>query len=379
MSVAVEKNIEVQTTSTGIPIRNIWYMLLYVLKSWHQRNQWKTEIENAPNINSLLTAVLAKQIQQRIRIGLGRDYSRIENEIYGIRGRIDFNKSLKLMSFPQGRTFSRYQVYLKNVLKNQIIRSTLSRMIQLGDFGTNKKKAKEQKKILRCVVQEMKGIDIIELNPAEIRREQLKQNNMDYSLMLSICYLLYLRLMPRENRGEHSLLKVNRDELTLYGIYERFVAEFYKYHLTKWKVNPQSILYWPSEYNSNYLPVMKPDLILEHKETRQIIILDTKYTKSSIVQGQWGNYTFNRDHLFQIYAYLRSQENRSEHYEKSTGLLLYPTVNTQLPQKIDIQGHEIRWETINLAQTWDKIESDLLALIDIKQDQTLYGTVKEFK
>ena len=95
---------EVQTTSTGIPIRNIWYMLLYVLKSWCLRKRWNTEIENAPNIICLLASILAKQIQQRIRIGLGRDYNKIENEIYGIRGRIDFNKSLKLMSFPQGRT-----------------------------------------------------------------------------------------------------------------------------------------------------------------------------------------------------------------------------------------------------------------------------------
>ncbi|MDM8544716.1 hypothetical protein QUF90_26885 [Desulfococcaceae bacterium HSG9] len=368
MSVAIEKNIDVETTSTGIPIRNIWHMLLYVNKSRHLRYRWKSEIENAPNINSLLIAILAKQIQQRIRIGLGRDYCRIENEIYGLRGRIDFNKSLKLMSFPQGRICSRYQLYLKNVLKNQIIRSTLARMIQSGDFGTKKKKAKELKNTLRCISQEMKDIDIIELKPAEIRREQLKQNDMDYSFMLSICYLLYLHFMPRENKGDHSLLKINRDELVLYAIYEKFVAEFYKYHLIKWNVNPQPTIYWPSEYKSDYLPVMKPDLILEHKETKQIVILDTKYTKSSIVQGQWGNYTFNRDHLFQIYAYLRSQENRTEHYEKSTGLLLYPTVNKQLPQKIDIQGHEIRWETINLAQTWDIIESDLLALVDIKQD-----------
>lgn len=372
------KQEEVQTTSTGIPIRNIWYMLLYALKSWHLRKRWKPDIENAPSIDCLLASILAKQVQQRIRIGLGRDYNEIENEIYGIRGRIDFNKSLKLMSFPQGRTFSCYHVYMKNVLKNQIVRSTLSRVIMVGDFGTDKNKAKDQRNKLRCILQEMDYVDIIDLKSAEIRREQLKQRDADYSLMLSICYLLYLRLMPMEKRGEHSLLKVNRDELTLYDIYEKFIAEFYKYHLKQWNVRPKSIIYWPSVENSDFLPVMKPDVILEHKETKQIIILDTKFTIKSIVKGQWDNLIFNRDHLFQIYSYLKSQENRSEYYKKSTGLLLYPTTTHHLSQTIDIQGHKIRWESINLAQPWQKIENDLLILINIKKDQTLYEKVKEY-
>jgi 5-methylcytosine-specific restriction enzyme subunit McrC len=361
---------EVQTTSTGIPIRNVWYMLLYAWKSQHLKERWNSEIENAPNIDCLLASVLAEQIQQRIRIGLGRDYNKIENEIYGIRGRIDFNKSIKSMSFPQGLTYSRYQIYIKNVMKNQIIRSTLSRMITVGNFGIDKNKAKNQINKLRCTVQELEGIDFIDLKPAEIRREQLKQKDMDYRIMLSLCHLLFLRLMPMEKRGKHTLVKVRRDELTLHKIYEQFIAEFYKHHLIQWDVHPQSILYWPSAGISDFLPVMKPDVILENKKTKQIIILDTKFTKESIVKGQWGNLTFDRNHLFQIYSYLKTQENISEYYRKSTGLLLYPTIINHLSQAIDIQGHKIRWESINLAQPWKKIESDLLALIDDMQQVT---------
>lgn len=362
--ITINEQEEIKTTSHGIPIKNIWYMLLYVLNSLHIRDKWKTEIENAPNLNSLLTSILAKQIQQRMRIGLARDYNTIENEIYGIRGRIDFNKSLKQLSFPQGRTYSRYQIYMKNVLKNQIIRSTIKRTIYVGDFGSDKNYEKDLRQKLRSIVLEMQGIDSIDLKPSEIRREQLKQRDMDYRLMLSICYILYLYLMPMEKSGKHTLLNINRDELTLYDIYEKFVAEFYKYHLKDWNVKPQSTIYWPSLEPSDYLPVMKPDIILEHKETKKIIILDTKFTKKSIIKGQWDNLTFNRDHLFQIYSYIKSQEDKSEYYSKSTGLLLYPTITNKLSETIDIQGHKIRWESINLAQPWENIEQDLLKLIN---------------
>lgn len=78
--------------------------------------------------------------------------------------------------------------------------------------------------------------------------------------------------------------------------------------------------------------------------------------------GQWGNVTFNRDHLFQLYAYLRSQENRSKHHESAMGILLYPTVKHRLEEIVEIQGHKINWITIDLSQPWEKIEEDLLSI-----------------
>lgn len=361
------KSQNIQKTDSGIPIENIWYMLLYALKILHLKKRWKSEIEKAPNLDTLLSSILAKQIQQRLRIGLGHNYCKRGNEIYGVRGRIDFDKSLKLMSFSHGRTFSRYQVYLTNIKKNQIIKSILTRMIQIGDFGKNKNIAKEKRNELRCIVQEMGWIDTTEIKPDEVRRTQINERDKDYSLMLSLCYLLCRCLMPREEEGTYSLMDLNRDDLILYNIYEKFVAEFYNYHLTQWHVKPQSHLSWPSEDSLDYIPIMKPDLILQHKEIGQIIIIDTKFTKASITQGQWGNLTFNRDHMFQIYTYLRTQEEVSKLYKKATGILLYPTVNKHLPQKTCIQGHTIKWETIDLAQPWNKIEKDLLEVINIEK------------
>ena len=91
----VQEQDNIIKTDTGIPIRNIWYMLLYVLKRWDLKDNWKSEVENAPSINYLLALILGEQIQQRMRIGLGKSYSKIENKIHGLRGRVDFNKSLK--------------------------------------------------------------------------------------------------------------------------------------------------------------------------------------------------------------------------------------------------------------------------------------------
>jgi len=353
----------VQKTSSGIPIRNIWYMLLYAMKCSNLKDRWKSEVETAPNLNCLLISILIERILERIRIGLGRDYNQVANEIYGIRGRIDFSKSVKLMSFPQGCTFSRYQVYTNDVLKNQIIKSTLYQMMLGGDFGTYKKLEQELKNKIHSILQQLNNVKIIELKPAEIRREQLKQKDMDCGLMLSLCYLLSMHLMPTEKEGGHFLTKIIKNNLTLYDVFEKFVAEFYKYHLVQWNVKPQSIFHWPAVGSSEFLPILKPDIILENRITKQIIILDTKFTKKSLVEGQWDKITFNRDHLFQIYSYLKTQEDLSEFYAKSTGLLLYPTISDRVSHSIEVQGHKIIWESINLAQPWQQIEKDLISII----------------
>lgn len=350
----------VQLTKTGIPVRNLWHMLLYVWDVVHLKSHWKSDVEHAPTLDSLLATILANLIQQRLRIGLGRDYRDHASEIAGVRGRVDFNESLKRMSFQHGRACCQFQVFSANVPKNQIVRSTMARLVQVGEFGSSVPDATKLRARLRRLVCDMEAVDLVELKAASIRREQLQRHDQDYRLMLAICYLLNQRQMPTEDPGVTGLSGLDRDAFTLYDIYEQFVAKFYARHLKDWTVSPQQKLVWPTDDASDYLPVMYPDLTLQHKASGHLIILDTKFTAKIFVTGRWGNQTFNRDHLFQIYAYLKSQEHQSTNHKTATGILLYPTVEHDLSESITIQGHSLRWETVDLSKHWEEIESDLL-------------------
>jgi hypothetical protein len=42
--------------------------------------------------------------------------------------------------------------------------------------------------------------------------------------------------------------------------------------------------------------------------------------------------------------------------------LLYPTVHHDISERVGIQGHAIRWETVDLAQSWEEVEAALLAV-----------------
>lgn len=348
----------------GIPIRNIWHMLLY---SWDQTmltHQWRTEVESAPNLDALLASILAKLVQQRLRIGLGRNYLQETGLLRTLRGRIDFGRSVKGLTLQNNQLYCQFHEFSADVPKNQIVRSTLDRVARIGELGQNRVKSAHLKQLLRRLVRDLDQIKVIELNLDLFRRQNLGRNDGDYRLMLAICELLLRRHMPMEHAGPNVLPSVDRDSLTLHEVFERFVARFYQIHLKSWKVRSQAPLHWNDESTSAYLPAMRPDLVLEHKPTGKIIILDTKFTERILVRAPHDRTVFQSGHLYQIYAYLRSQEHRSINYRASTGILLYPAANHHVAESVQLQGHRIGFRTVDLALAWEDVERDLLSLID---------------
>ena len=152
-------------TKFRIPYRNLWFMLLYAWNEppaiWHPII---SDVEDAPSLDALLCQILIKLIQQRFRIGLGRNYIAESDAIRGNRGKINFGESLKRDLFNKGQSFCQYYEYHMNVPKNQIIRTTLMRMIRLGNFGPDVSLGNTIKQNLRIVVRAMDGIDFVELN-----------------------------------------------------------------------------------------------------------------------------------------------------------------------------------------------------------------------
>jgi 5-methylcytosine-specific restriction enzyme subunit McrC len=182
--------------------------------------------------------------------------------------------------------------------------------------------------------------------------------------MLAICELLLQRQMPTDSAGQYRLPTIDRAALVMYHIYERFVSNFYRIHLHGWEVFPQKRLGWHEKIPNKYLPSMVPDIILQEKSTGRIVALDTKFTTQSLVMNQWGGEGFNSGHLYQLYAYLRTQEHISEHHLRASGILLYPVVNqAKISERIVLQEQTLIIETVDLTASWQDIEQNLLELI----------------
>jgi 5-methylcytosine-specific restriction enzyme subunit McrC len=343
-------------------------MLLYAwnevpasaLRGWAMED---VDAERAPTLDTLLASLLIKLMQQRLRIGLGHDYIDEERSLQRLRGRINFGETLRQRTLDRGQLICEFEGYSANSSKNQVIRTTLDRLIKVGQFGIEDSAVKEIQQKLRRLVRDLDGIDFIELTPELIRRQLLTRNDHDYRLMLAICDLIVQRTMPGGSESKSIVPLLDRKVLVLYRIYERFVANFYRLHLKDWEVNAQKRLDWHTEEASEHLPLMVPDLLLQEKSSGQILILDTKFTPNSLVVNPWGKPIYDSSHLYQVYAYLRSQEHLSEAHRIASGILLYPAVGQKLSEKVRLQGHVIRIESVDLAASWQEIERGLLELV----------------
>ena len=108
------------------------------------------------------------------------------------------------------------------------------------------------------------------------------------------------------------------------------------------------------------MPVMKRDIVLERGNHR--IVIDTKFT-SIVATGQYGKEKFKSGNIYQLYAYLRSQEADDPLSQTSAGVLLYPSLGVDYDESATIQGHRIRFATVNLAADSRTIRDQLLRII----------------
>jgi 5-methylcytosine-specific restriction enzyme subunit McrC len=88
--------------------------------------------------------------------------------------------------------------------------------------------------------------------------------------------------------------------------------------------------------------------VLDHADAGRRIVIDTKFT-SVVTRGWYREETLRSGYVYQIYAYLRSQEGNGDPLSANAiGLLLHPSVGDMVNESVVIQGHEIRFVTVEV-------------------------------
>ncbi|WP_418315484.1 hypothetical protein [Piscinibacter sakaiensis] len=133
-----------------------------------------------------------------------------------------------------------------------------------------------------------------------------------------------------------------------------------------WRVRCGGTLGWQVDQKTSgidqILPTMRTDVVPDHAPSGRRIVIDTKFT--SIVTGGWyREETLRSGYVYQIYAYLRSQVGRGDPLaDCASGLLLHPSVGDAVDEMVIIQGHGVRFATVDLAASSREIRTQLLRL-----------------
>ena len=352
-----------------IPVRNAWYLLLYAWDMARWRGRWPKAAEGSPKLLGLLARVLSAATRDLLKHQLGRAHMVHRATLRGIRGRVDFAGSLKRLTFEYAAAHCVFPELSVDTPKNRILRATLHRLA--ADRGLKHgepEKEAELRHELRTLVRAMEGVPLAPISLADFSRLQLGRNDSDYAVPIAICALVRRLEMPTEEMGDLALTALLRDEITFHLLFERFVRNFYRLTLKDYVVGRETID-WHDELGCSLVPSMQTDItIVEGRPPYRRLIIDTKYSTTTLVVTPHGGAKFKSGNLYQLYAYLRTQEHESDAHRCAQGMLLYPTTNQNVNEAMSVQGHRICIATVDLSKEWETIETRLLALVHSAYD-----------
>ena len=348
-----------------VPIKNVLYMFSYI---WDKvESQDFTNLDNKDDFDSanILSELFLNNVYQVIKKGLYKEYNEKEENIRGIKGKINFKDSINSMAFQNARAVCIYDELEENNLINQIIKTTALKLFRTNEItDTNKNK-------LNNILLYFNKVDVIDIKNNSFDIKFNRNNNYTYYLIL-VCKLINSLSMLSEDKGLYKFIDILDNDEFMANIFEMFIYKFYEWHLYKkskmYDVSYQKILKWETfSGNTNILPIMKLDILLDGITEDQTLIIDTKYYSQFLASTQWGTDKLKTGNLYQMYTYL----NHIDSDKKIRGMLLYPFNGERISEKyeIDVMNKNemkkatLEVQTIDLSQKWQDIENTLLNLV----------------
>ena len=348
-----------------IPIQNLYYLLCYAWGLPEQRDWVSVDAKSCPAVVDLLSRLLTKAADILLKRGVAKEYRTHQEEISGIKGKLELAQTLKQNRYREGKTICKLDELTGDILLNQIVYATMYRL--LGDKEINRDVRIE----LRRTFLRFPKVETIALSHSVFKDVRLNRNNRFYRLILNVCELLFERLLPEQNRpGEYKFLDFTRDEKKMNAIFESFLLNFYRHECAQdYPIVKRSIIHFQltalEADDEDVLPEMITDVTLDNPESGKRIILDAKYYKEMLLARFETAKKLRRDHISQIISYVSNQEDKAVPYTLSTkGIMVYPKTGI-LEETFNFaqDAHQYRFCTVDLAQDWHMIHQRLLNII----------------
>lgn len=353
----------------GVPVRNLWLLMFYASDLRHLGQQ-RAGMEKAPDeLPDLIAELLCHYVAGRLRKNLSRSYVDREAVLTRVRGKIDHLETARKRLLERGRVACRFEELTLNTPRNCYVRGALGHLASLVAD-------RELGKTCRMLVGQLLQLGVTGLVPtrAQILNERFGRHDAEDRPMVVAARLAFDLKIPTEQAGEHVLLKPDDNEHWLRRLFEKAVAGFYQVTLEPrgWRVRTGQKQQWPAEDAtagmSAILPGMETDIVLEHPESVRRVIVDTKFA-SVLQRGRYDTTRLKSGYLYQLYAYLRTQEGNDDMADTAEGMLLHPAIDVDLDEAVTIQGHRMRFATVDLAAETADIRRTLLQRVGVYTEE----------
>lgn len=368
------------------PIRNLWFLFVYASDLSQFRNQFRGQVDQATSFRSLVSRLLCHIVDRRLRRGLGIRHLSHCDVLRRVRGRIDVLETYAQSLLQKGRIACRYDRLTVDIPRNRLARTALISLSseirevlaeqRKSDHSGGKPLLDELESLHRqCGRLEWAlgraGVSDRHLSSSELDVEQISTHEMEDWLMVSLSKAALDYSFPSSQPGIQWAPELLLQDDGYSKLFERAIGNFYRIELPRdeWIVRIQRRLQWretePLRGVSNYLPIMKADVVLENRRSGRKITIDTKFKSILKKRGEDSErYRFDSKDIYQLYSYIRSQEHEgNEDSKRSEGILLYPSVDQYVDAEANFHGHRIRFVTVDLNRDSSDIVEQLKRLV----------------
>src|SRR5687768_10064209 len=169
----------------SIPIENIYYLLCYAWNKLDEKNRVAVSIDERTELLGLFAKVLINSTKILLKRGIDKSYIEYEDEIPGVKGKLNISQTLKGNYLSKQRTICAFDDFLSNTSLNQILVTTFYRLVRTK--GLDRNLAAEWTRLQAM----LPDIEQIELKHSVFKRIRLNIHNRFYGFIMDVCHIIY--------------------------------------------------------------------------------------------------------------------------------------------------------------------------------------------
>lgn len=334
-----------------IPVRNIWVLMAYASAPEVVGSKVRVALEANPDkIVDIVADLLIRATSFRIEEGLTADYKHRRAVVGRVRGKINVLETEAHQLLRSGRISCSFHELTVNNDLNQYVLSAMTKASNLAASRDTARSARSLARLMR-----LKGVK--DAATSEIWKPAygfgLHRRDQE---VVSLAQIIHQMALPSEDAGVNPVPDAKKEEQWVRRLFEKAMAGFFAHELEPkhCRVRTGTRIQWPLVSStrglSEILPTMQTDIVIDRVNPPARLVIDTKFNEIT-TNGWHRESTLRSNYLYQIYTYLRTQEDSepSALNQKSSGLLLHPSIGCSVREQCVIQGHLITFATVDLA------------------------------
>ena len=284
------------------------------------------------NIFEIFIRMFVDEVFYIVKRGLKSDYETIQSNEGVFKGKMVFAGQIKYNYAHKERNFVEYDEFNTNRAENKILKSTLSYLYKNTTSSKNKSD-------IKTLLNAFSEVDESKDYQADFSKIVPDRKTVDYQTALLWCKVFLMGKSFTSFSGSEVAFALLFPMETLF---ESYIAAELKKILgnSGYTLTAQDRTYHLFDEPRRFL--MKPDIVIKHKELGQVFVMDTKW---KVLSDAKANYGISQADMYQMYAYQKK-------YTSENVTLIYP-LTEKVEQDNNIQflshdGTEIKIRFIDL-------------------------------